>query len=117
MQNAECRMKNVERIAAGFSILHSAFCVLHSKRKGATNAPLQITKREFESAEQSFFLQLLTVDAVRRAGDGLQSLLANDVSTIDAFCERVVFDAIEGFFDLHQQVALGIRQREVELFR
>src|SRR4029077_13492501 len=29
MQNAECRIKNEER-RPGFSILHSAFCVLHS---------------------------------------------------------------------------------------
>ena len=30
MQNAECRMMNVEAGPSPFIILHSAFCILHS---------------------------------------------------------------------------------------
>src|ERR1044072_9496071 len=67
--------------------------------------------------EQPFFLQLLAIDAVRRPGDGEQALFADRGAAVGADAVGLVAHAREGFFDQHQQVALAVGQREVELFR
>ena len=79
--------------------------------------PSNHENRSYKLREQPFFLQLLTVDAVRRPRHGLQALLTDLVSTIGAFTECVVLDAGEGLFDQHQQIPLTVRKREIELFR
>src|SRR5712691_11672095 len=117
MQNAECRMQNEEGLT-DFSILHSAFCVLHSYEKGSACAlPSNHQNRVCNSAEQSFFLQLLTINTKRRPGNRSQSLLADRVPAVGAGAEVAFLASVEGLVDQHQKTALAVGQREVDLFR
>src|SRR5438067_3453817 len=99
MLNVKCLMLNV---TFSFNIKHSTF---------------NIPRHPFKSAEQSLFLQFLTINTKRRPRNGGESLLADHVPAVCAGSEVAFLNAIEGLVDLHQETALGVGERKVELFR
>src|SRR5881628_3784621 len=88
------------------------------KEKGSARAPIQISQKRVRNlSKQPFFLQLLTINAVRCPGNGLQAFFADRIAAVRADREGVFFDAVERLVDEHEQVALAVRKGEVELLR
>src|SRR5688500_17850003 len=67
--------------------------------------------------EHPLLLQLLAVDAERRPGNGFETLGADLGAAVGADGVRPFAHAVERLFDGHEQVALGVGEREVQLLR
>src|SRR5882724_8833626 len=104
------------------SIQHPTFNTEHStfqKEKERNEALLsnQSLARKTDLREKSLLLQFLTVDAVGRPGDGSEALLADRGAAVRAGAEGFVLEAGECLIDQHEEVALAVVEREVQLLR
>src|SRR5260370_2830059 len=87
------------------------------EKRERLRAPIKSPNSCSRSAEQSLFLQLLTINAERCPRNCRQPLFADRVPAVRAGAEDALFDSVEGFVDQHQKIALTVGERKVELFR